>query len=169
MKKLLFILMLLPTALYAQKSICGIDFGASYNTAERVLENKFGDKEYFLSDKTKIVFKNKMYAGRMWSSLIFMFQSDGYQQYFNRCILVKECATATEAKDTRDAIKNQMEEKYFIMEFTDEKSNFKYYLGGNDPTNALKPGFCIDIIKYDQGGYGARVDYGPYNYVEEEL
>ena len=80
--------MLLPTVLFAQTSICGVDFGASYTTAVRVLENKFGDKEYFLSDKTQIVFDNKMYAGRMWSRLIFMFQSDGYQQFFNRCILI---------------------------------------------------------------------------------
>lgn len=169
MKKLLLLIMMFPAVLFAQTSICGVDFGASYSTAERVLENKFGDKEYFLSDKTKIVFKDKMYAGRMWSSLIFMFQSDGYSQYFNRCVLVKDCSTASDAKATRDAIKDQMADKYFIMDFTDEKSKFKYYLGGQDPTTGQIPGFSIDIITYDSGGYGVRVDYGPYNYVKEEL
>ena len=169
MKKVLFLFFLFPTALFAQTSICGVDFGSSYSKAEQILENKFGDKSYILSDKTQIVFKDKMYAGRMWSSLIFMFQSDGYRQYLNRCILVQDCSTAAEAKDVRDAIKNQMEDKYFIMDFTNEKTGFKFYLGGENPTNPKTHGFCIDIIKYDAGGYGARVDYGPYNYVTEEL
>ena len=169
MKKILFILLLLPTTLFAQTSICGVDFGASYSTAERILENKFGDKSYLLSDKTSIVFTNKMYAGRLWNKLYFWFQSDGYKSYFSRCILINECKTASEAKSLRDAIKDQMQQKYFILEYTDEKSGFKYYLGGSDPTNDSLPGFSIDILKYDDGSYAVRIDYGPYNYVREEL
>ena len=171
MKKVLLLLLFLPTILSAQTSICGIDFGSSYSKAEQVLESKFGDKEYLLSDKTKIIFSNKMYAGRMWSRLIFMFQSDGYNQYLNRAILVEECSTASEAKEIRDAIKAQMEEKYFIVGFTDEKSGFKYYLGGESPTNVEKYGFSIEIIKYEYGtvDYGVGINYGPYNYVTEEL
>ena len=171
MKKTLLSLLLcmLAVAGNAQTSICGVDFGASYSTAERILENKFGDKEYYFSDKTRIVFNDKMYAGRMWTRMQFLFQSDGYQQYFNRCILAMNCKTLTEAKEARDAIKKQMEEKYFIMEFTDETTKLKYYLGGKSPVNPLDPGFAIDIIKYDSGGYAVRLDYGPYDYVKEEL
>jgi hypothetical protein len=121
MKKLLFILLFLPATLFAQTSICGVDFGDSYSNAERILENKFGDK-YFLSDKTTIIFKDKRYAGRMWSKLFYLFQSDGYHSYFNRCILTIECKNATEAIKIRDEIKDQMSQKYFIMDYTDEKN-----------------------------------------------
>ena len=171
MKKTLlsFLLCMLAVVGNAQTSICGVDFGASYSTAERILENKFGDKEYFLSDKTRIVFNDKIYAGRMWTRMQFLFQSDGYQQYFNRCILVKDCKTLTEAKEVRDAIKKQMEEKYFIMDFTNETTKLKFYLGGMSPVDSSMYGFCIDIIKYDSGEYAARLDYGPYDYVKEEL
>ncbi len=169
MRKVLLLLLFLPAILHAQTSICGVDFGSSYSKAAQILENKFGDKDYLLSDKTKLVFKDKMYAGRMWARMIFMFQSDGYKQYLNRAILTRECSTASEAKEIRDALKAQMEDKYFIVEGTDEKTGFKYYVGGTDPTDSQRYGFSIDIIKYDSGGYGVRVDYGPYNYVTEEL
>lgn len=161
---------LLPMTLFAQTSVCGVDFGESYSSAERILENKFGDKEYFLSDKTQIVFENKMYAGILWSSLMFLFQSDGNKQYLNRVILVQRCKTASEAKKKRDAIKNQMESKYFIADFKDDTTGFIYYMGGQNPTKSdIYPGFVIDILKYSDGTYGARLDYGPYDYVKEEL
>ena len=170
MKKLLFFLFLLiPSVVFSQTSICGVDFGSSYSTAETVLENKFGDKDALYSDKTQIVFENKMYAGRLWSRMIFIFQSDGYHQYFNRCILIRECENAKQAKEIRDAIKTQMEDKYFIKDFKDEKTGFIFYWGGTSPTDSYMPGFTIDIIKYKDKGYAARLDYGPYNYVKEEL
>jgi len=169
MKKLLLFLLLLPTSMYAQTSICGVDFGTSYSTAERILENKFGDKVSYMSDKTEIVFRDKMYAGRFWSYLYFIFQSDGVNSFFNRCILAKTCKTLAEAKEYRDAIKRQMEGKYSIVDFINEKTKLKYYLGGTDPTNYNRVGFCIDIIKLDNGEYSARLDYGPYDYVKEEL
>lgn len=169
MKKLLLFLLLLPTSLYAQTSICGVDFGTSYSTAERILENKFGDKDILWSDKTQLVFRDKMYAGRLWSYLYFIFQSDGVSSYLNRCILVIRCKTLAEAKEYRDAIKQQMDAKYPIADFINEKTKLKYYLGGTDPTNYNRVGFCIDIIKLDNGEYSARLDYGPYNYVKEEL
>lgn len=169
MKRIITILLLmLPVSLYAQTSICGVDFGASYSTAERILENKFGYK-HFLSDRTQIIFENKMYAGITWDRLMFLFQSDGTISYLNRAVLVRKSKTAAEAKENRDALKRQMEGKYFIMDFTDEKSGFKYYMGGSNPTNPSYPGFTIDIIKYSNGTYGTRLDYGPYDYVKEEL
>ena len=169
MKKFLFLLMLLPATLCAQTSICGVKFGTSYSEAESVLENKFGDKVYFLSDKTQIVFEDKMYAGIIWDRMFFCFQSDGYTSYLNRCILVINCKSADEAKKKRDAIKKQMDDKYIILPYTDEKTGFKFYLGGISPTDETKAGFSIDIIKYNNGTYGARLDYSPYNYVIEEL
>ena len=73
----------------------------------------------------------------------------------------------------RDAIKEQMDKKYIIIDFTDKETNLIYYLGGESPTDKDMPGFSISIIKYnddlDEKKYGVRVDYGPYNYVKEEL
>lgn len=173
MRKVVLLLLLLPTAIFAQKSICGVDFGSSYSDAERILENKFGDKSYLYSDKTTIAFMDKTYAGIYWSTLWFMFQSNGYQSYLNRCILVIDCKTAEEAREKRDKIYSQMCDKYFIKDIIDEKTGFKVFFGGENPTNPEKHGFCIDIIKYGNSNlpykYGVRLDYGPYNYVVEEL
>ena len=170
MKRILsFFLLFIPLAVFSQTSICGVDFGASYTVAERILENKFGDKDILLSDKTRIVFRNQAYAGRQWSSLNFIFQSDGYQQFMNRCILVREFSTVSEAEDFRDDIITQMGNKYFIMDFKDEKTGLTFYCGGESSTDKGKPGFCIDILKYKSGEYAVRLDYGPYNYVKEEL
>lgn len=165
----LFLFLLIPSVVFSQTSICGVDFGSSYSTAETVLENKFGDKDALFSDKTQIVFERKMYAGRLWSKMFFMFQSDGYQRYFNRCILIRECDNAKEAKEIRDAIKTQMEEKYFIKDYKDDDTGFVFYLGGTSPTDNNMPGFSIEILKFKDKGYAVRLDYGPYNYVKEEL
>lgn len=174
MKKLLLFIFLLTTSVtFAQTSICGVNFGSSYSAAERILENKFGDKSVLISDKTSIGFMKKMYAGRIWDMLLFNFQSDGHQSYLNRCTLVYNCDDLKEAMHIRDAIKEQMDKKYIIIDFTDKETNLIYYLGGESPTDKDMPGFSISIIKYnddlDEKKYGVRVDYGPYNYVKEEL
>lgn len=155
---------------YAQviTKICGVEFGDSYNNAERILENKFGEKDYLLSDRTQIVFKNKLYAGIYWNYLGFEFQSDGNKSYFNRCILVQECKTAAEAIKKRDAIKEKMEDKYDIEKRKDE-DGFLSYRGGMNPTNPFLSGFVIGIIKLENGDFCSALMYGPYNYVEEEL
>ena len=42
---LVVVLFVCTTFAYSQKSICGVDFGSSYESAKSILENKFGKAE----------------------------------------------------------------------------------------------------------------------------
>ena len=59
--------------------------------------------------------------------------------------------------------------------YTDE-NGFKYYEGGpiikrerNGKIEEIGRLICIDIIKYDDGKYAARIDYGIIPFVEENF
>ena len=42
---LVVVLFVCTTFAYSQKSICGVDFGSSYESAKSILENKIGKAE----------------------------------------------------------------------------------------------------------------------------
>ena len=71
MKKLLFILIYFMAALcgFAQREVCGVAFGSSYNTTKNALQNKFGFCDN--SDKNEIVYYNKSYSGVFFSRIMF--------------------------------------------------------------------------------------------------
>jgi hypothetical protein len=152
------------------KEICGIPFGSSYEKAEEVLENKYGEKSY-LSDKTKIYYRNENYAGIMFDYIIFLFQSDGYKSYMNGCVFILEAASLRQAKEKQEKLYRTLRNKYDMKEGVDDKGN-KYYYGGHSPVPFDGIGFSIEIIKYDNSSsvpYAARLMYGRYNYVKEEF
>ena len=150
------------------REICGAKFRDSYTNVKNILERKFGEPNSWDIDKTSIVYRGVSYGGIYFSTVYFEFQysSVGYS-YFNRCIMVYDAKTAKEAISKRDGIKTILARKYKIYEKTDDKG-FKFYAGGNSPQQD-DFGFYIDVIKYDNGTYGARLDYGPYQYIDEEF
>jgi len=152
------------------KEICGIPFGSSYETTKEVLENKYGEPS-FLSDKTKIFYPNKTYAGISFDDIIFLFQSDGYRSYLNGCVFILEAKSLSEAKEKRDLLYRRLRWKYDMKEGIGD-DGIKYYYGGHSPVPLDGFGFSIEIIKYENRSsipYAARLMYGRYNYVKEEF
>lgn len=152
------------------REICGIPFGSSYEKAEEVLENKYGEKS-FLSDKTKIYYMNENYAGIMFDRIIFLFQSDGYKSYMNGCVFIIEATSLRQAKEKQEMLYRTLQYKYDMKEGEDDNGN-KYYYGGHSPVPFDGFGFSIEIIKYENTSsipYAARLMYGRYNYVKEEF
>lgn len=152
------------------KEICGIPFGSSYEKAEEVLENKYGKKS-FLSDKTKIYYRNESYAGIMFDIIIFLFQSDGYKSFMNGCVFILEANSLRQAKEKQEMLYKTLRYKYEMKEGVDDNGN-KFYYGGHSPVSFDGFGFTIEIIKYENRPsipYAARLMYGRYNYVKEEF
>lgn len=150
------------------REICGAKFGDSYTNVKNILERKFGEPNSWDIDKTSIIYRNVNYGGMYFTTVIFTFQysSVGFS-YLNRCIMVSEVKTAKEAISQRDIIKTVLARKYKMHEETGE-NGFKCYAGGKSPQQDGF-GFYIDVIKYNDGTYGARLDYGPYQYIDEEF
>lgn len=155
--------------------ICGIKFGTSYETAQSILENKYGEAEYdYTHSKQTLTFKNKRYAGFRFDTIHFLFQSDGYRSYMNGCVFILDAYSTEEAKEKRDKLYNRLHEKYYMQERID-KNGFKYYLGGISPVDDNEAAFVINVIKYDKDlakqfyPYSARLMYGTYDYVKEEF
>lgn len=147
-------------------SICGVDFGTDFETAKTILENKFG-RESAYAENYELRFRNKAYAGVFFNDLIFGFQSDSNDTYFNKCVLCIEAKDAEDAKKKRDYLHKVLRDKYFIVARIDD-NKFKFYNGGTSPLNDEDWGFFIDV--YHEGKYWcARLFYGPFNYVKEEF
>lgn len=155
--------------------ICGVKFGTSYETANEMLENKYGRPEYdYTHSKQTITFKHKSYAGINFDTIHFLFQSDGYRTYMNGCVFILDANTAEEAKEKRELLYKRLSEKYYMEDRTDE-NGFKYYIGGISPVDVNDAAFVINIIKYNKelaklyNPYAARLMYGTYDYVKEEF
>ena len=84
--------------------ICGVPFGSSRLEAARILRNKFGEP-YYLSDNTHIVYNNVKYGGMDFDSVHFLFQSDGYNSYFNTCIFIKGAKNKLKANEIMESYK----------------------------------------------------------------
>lgn len=150
------------------REICGAKFGDSYTIVKNILERKFGEPNPWDIDKTYITYRGVSYGGIYFTTIYFYFQySPTGFSYFNRCIMASENKTAKEAISKRDAIKSVLAKKYKMTEAVDD-DGFKYYYGGESPQQD-DFGFCIDVIKLDDGTYAARLDYGPYQYIDEEF
>lgn len=154
------------------KEICGIPFGTSYEDAKSKLENKYGYSEYS-SDRTTITFKRKSYAGIMFDTIHFLFESDGVNSFMNGCVFIMDAESLKEAETKRDMLYEKLSEKYYMLSDKDKNGN-KYYIGGYAPVGDSYA-FAIDIVKYDRKlaqifvPYSARLIYGKYQYVKEEF
>ena len=93
---LLVVLFVCTTFAYSQKSICGVDFGSSYESAKSILENKFGKAE--IEKNNEICYFDREYAGYKFYAIWFSFQSDGYNTYFNGCFFADRFTDITLAK-----------------------------------------------------------------------
>lgn len=158
--------------------ICNVPFGCSYEKAESILRNKYGDSSSE-SDRTKIIYRNKVYAGISFDMIYFLFQSDGVNSYMNGCIFIIETKSLKEARDKQEELRRVVSYKYELSEYKDDNGE-KYYVGGIPPKDSydwLRPAFTIDILKYDVkeifkgyvNGYATRLFYGRYNYIKEEF
>lgn len=153
------------------REICGIPFGSSYETAREILENKYGEPEKDLSDKTTITYQRKSYAGFLFDRIIFLFQADAHKSYLNGCIFILEAKSLNDAEKKQKMLYEELSSKYTINVTFDDDKNI-VYRGGYSPIEFEKYGFAIDIIKYDNellAPYSARLRYGRYDYVKEEF
>lgn len=147
-------------------SICGVEFGRDYRMTKMLLENKFGTASEYTTN-SQLIFYDKTYAGVFFDRLIFGFQSDGKRTYFNKCVLCIDAKNAEDAKRKRDYLHETLSKKYFMVsDIGDDK--FKFYQGGTNPLDIDSWGFLIEVIHFDDY-WGARLFYGPYNYVHEEF
>lgn len=156
------------------KDVCGVRFGVSYETAKDMLNKKFGEPSYLLTDENSIIYQYKSYGGISFSSICFYFQRDGLYSYMNQCVMTIDCKTANDAKNKRDYIWSIAKGKYATWNEGTDKNGFKYYESGISPKDGgLNTGFVVDVVKYDKAFdgyyYCARIMYGPYNYVKEEF
>lgn len=154
------------------KEICGIPFGTSIEEAEKMLENKYGYSEYN-PDKLVITYKNKYYAGVLFDTIHFLFESDGVHSYMNGCTFILNVETLRDAEKKRDMLHDKLKEKYTMVSDKDDNGN-TFYIGGYAPTGDGLA-FIIDIVKYEKRlarlyyPYAARLMYGRYQYVKEEF
>ena len=165
------------------KQICGINFGISLSEARRVLTNKFGEPMYDPNSSNILSFENVKYAGISFVAIHFLFQSDGWQTYFNACIFIKGAKSKRDVQPILDLYKELLSKKYTLSE-ADGEFGFLDYGGGISPLWNGSPfdllgnltAFHTDVIEYNSNlvnvfgnKYGVRIIYGPYNYVNEEF
>ena len=180
MNKMFLLLMLIPSALFAQNSICGINFGTSYEDALSLLDEQFGvslQSEFEAAQKSLgvkvevgekfISYENKKYADFTWDAIYFHFQEINGISYLNGGMLVIDSNTLTDAEEKRDKIKEYMGKKYDIEDYVDEENGLKMYVGGFDPTDPNYCGFTIQVSESsddNKGKYTTFLSFGPYEY-----
>lgn len=154
------------------KEICGIPFGTSIEEARKILENKYGYSAYS-ADNMIITYKHKSYAGVMFDSIHFLFESDGIHSYMNGCVFILDAETLRDAEKKRDMLYEKLSEKYFMLSDKDKNGN-TFYVGGYAPVGE-GCAFVINVLKYEKKiarlytPYAARLMYGTFEYVKEEF
>lgn len=170
------------------KSVCGVSFGSSRESALSLLKNKYGNPNILSTDNT-IIFDNIKYGGIDFDTVYFMFQSDGKKSYLNACIFVINAKTKAKAEQIMDLYYTTLSKKYYLSSTSDE-NGFRCYSGGVSPlwnghwstlldeTNGQNYLTAVhtDVIEFDKEIttikgilYGVRIIYGPYEYVVEEF
>lgn len=108
--------------------IGGIPFGISREDALPRLRNKYGEPEYN-PQSTVVTFKHIKYAGRDFSAVHFLFESDGIHSYLNACFFVNEAKTKSEAIKKMEDLKTDLEKRYSVSSVEGE-NGFMMYGGG---------------------------------------
>lgn len=161
-------------------NIGGIPFGISREEALSRLRNKYGEPEY--NQSSRVMFKNIKYAGRDFSAVLFLFESDGINSYLNSCIFVNDAKTKSEAIKKMEDLKIDLEKRYSVSSVEGE-NGFMMYGGGVSPLwdgkiasfkDEYYTAWHTDVIEYDANvsdfygkKYGVRLIYGPYSYINE--
>lgn len=182
----LMIVLLSPNLVQAQTEICGVKFGAAFEVAQSILDQKFG-KGYVSSNKNVLIYNDVRYAGVSWDKVSFEFQRDGSSSYCISCQMMLACGDLRLAKEARDGLRDKLAKKYDLKEEVDA-NGLMGYKGGVSPTDEREYGFRLTIVKninrhldvlaavlHDIYGeplidlYAVVLTYGPYSYIEEEL
>nr|DAH17213.1 MAG TPA: hypothetical protein [Bacteriophage sp.] len=168
MKRIMFLCLLLIVGLCtkAQTSICGVPFGQPYDVAKSILYDKFGKADY--QNHNEIWYDNKDYAGLYFGFIAFKFQAEGSRTYFNECFMGKEFSDVSLAKNFRNMICEKLQDKYDDLEIYKDSNGFLAAKGGENSINEREYGFFVYIVK-NKSKYIVYLDYGPYNYANEEL
>ena len=126
--------------------ICNIPFGTSYKDAKNILTEKYGSYDYLASTKDCIIYRHKSYAGSLFTKLLFMFQSDGENSYFNKAVLCKETRTKEEAVRFKHSIDDRLSKQYQIYNILDDDSDC-LSLGGicPVPSDGIYGGYAIGV------------------------
>lgn len=96
------------------KNIGGIPFGISREDALSRLRNKYGEPIYN-PESTVLTFKNIKYAGKDFSSVHFLFESDGLKSYLNACIFISDAKTKAEANKKVNELKGELEKNIMFL------------------------------------------------------
>lgn len=182
----LMMVFLSPMLTLAQTEICGVKFGASFEVAQAILDQKFG-QGFVTSNRNALVYNDVRYAGINWDKVTFEFQRDGSSSYCISCQMMLACGDLKLAKEARDELRDKLAKKYELKEVVDA-AGVMGYKGGVSPTDDREYGFKLTIVKninrhldvlaavlHDIYGeplidlYAVVLTYGPYSYIEEEL
>lgn len=163
---LLTVLIFVTTTTNAQHAICGVAFGQSYDVAENYLTRKFGKAEIY--DHNEICYFNREYAGIPFEFIFFWFQSDGYNTYFNKCTMGREFDNIKTAKIFERKLIKELCAKYDSIDIYVDQNGYLALEGGQSPINKEKSGFCVFISSRNKK-HIVFLEYGPYNYIKEEL
>lgn len=151
---------------YSQKSICGVDFGSSYESAKSILERKFG--KAVLYNYNEIYYRNKTYAGLDFDDIFFGFQSDCNRTYFNECFFVREEENIRNCKHFLRLLLSKLKVKYDTeMHEKLDENGFLCAWGGHSPISEEDIGFRVFVVK--DKIYQIFLSYGGYNYINEEF
>lgn len=165
---LVVVLFVCTTFAYSQKSICGVDFGSSYESAKPILERKFGKADF--EKNNNIYYYDRNYAGFTFDVINFRFQSDGYDTYFNECSFGYKFEDITLAKKFYNILLAELSAKYDYPEIGFDKDELPWAIGGKSPAPECEPGYFLSIEKIDKDNpYYVLLRYGPYNYIKEEF
>lgn len=166
------------------KSIGGIPFGTSKDKALPILKMKYGEP-YIGPSGLDLLFHSVSYAGMRFDNVVFSFQSDGVNTYFNNCIFGKNAKTFSEALDIEKDFADRLSEKYTMMHrIPDQNGNPMHVCGISPFWNGKLKDLSTDdnmaihtsIIESERSvelstgaKYIVRLIYGSYNYVKEEF
>ena len=157
------------------KEICEIPFGTSYEEAEGILKEKFGECDYLVSTRERIRYEKKSYEGISFDWIYFFFQSDGQHSYLNGSVFGIDCKTKAEAISLKKEFHELLSQRYAnFIDFDNGKEYESYGALSPVPAESIFGfGIRIDIINYRESDvhigtpYGVRIAYGPYDYVKE--
>lgn len=153
------------------KEICNVPFGTSIENAHRILTNKYGKPDS--ETHNAIIYLRQYYAGFFFDSIVFSFQSDGTNTYFNDCKMIIGKKTRKAANEAMESLYTILSEKY-ISEEKVNKDGEKYYSGALSPTgdNVGYRIIIMDSSKSELTGnqpYQTILWYGAYDYIKEEF
>lgn len=163
---LVVILFVCTTFAYSQKSICGVDFGSSYESAKSILERKFGEAASY--GHNEIWYRDKTYAGLVFDDIYFGFQADINRTYFNKCFFVREEKNVQSCKHFLRLLLSKLKVKYDTeMHEELDENGFLFAWGGHSPISEEDIGFRVFVVK--DKIYQIFLTYGDYDYINEEF